>query len=103
MNILEGPQGWTLIDASPADSWTEPFTQERERGWQRDVWALGRTFISTYLGYEEVVLPEGLSEIEDDPALKRLVERMLGERGPDEIPTARAVRRGVREVLKRLA
>ncbi len=98
-NILEGPDGWTLIDPSPVSSFTVPFTQERESGWQRDILALGRTFISTYLGYNEVGLPEGLGEIEDDPALKRLVGRMLGERGHDDIPSAVDVHRAARQIL----
>jgi len=104
-NILEGPDGWTLIDPSHPDLYTEPFTDESELelGWRRDILALGRTFMTTYVGRTDTDVPGDLGVDGGDEALLVLLERMLGKRGYDAIPTAAEVLRVTEQTFREIA
>lgn len=96
-NVLEGPDGWTLIDPSGEDFFTAPFTQRHEQGRDRDLLALARTI--TYVVFDEVEIPDGAVDDDDDlVAAWSFLRYCLGERR--RLPTARGMARRARQLAR---
>jgi serine/threonine protein kinase len=101
-NVLRGPQGWTLIDPTTPDWSTTDYTySDALEGAPRDIFALGLTFLAAYLGEErekeEQEIPDGC-DLEDEPDVVRLLNRMLGKTHYG-LPDAKWVRRRAEQLL----
>jgi serine/threonine protein kinase len=92
-NILKGTDRWTLIDPAPEDRVTYLYSHRSyPKGPQRDIVALGRTFLAAYLGREgEKTLPPECPELQAYPGAEELLQQMLGE-GEKDPPTAHRIR-----------
>ena len=103
-NILWSDTSWKLIDPCSQEKNTEEYYENRySRGTDRDVLALGRTFISMYVGHEgEVHFPTGYGyEVEDYPELLNLLNRMVGH-SRYSVTSATDVRRKAGRILRML-
>lgn len=98
-NIFKGTCGWTLIDPTTSEGFTEYYTPHHQHhGEARDIISLGRTFLFLYRGTiaEEFLVEE---ELEDEYEFRLLLRRMLLRENPYCTPDATAVRRAASRLL----
>ena len=109
-NILMHPTTghWTLIDPGDSHLSTDDYASEHLKGWERDIYALGCTFITLYTGTIDTALDELIrAGLEDQPGgtqLLRLLDRMLwprpGSQGRRTRPSAQTILKTVTTLLR---
>ncbi len=90
---------WTLTDPGDSDLSTDDYASEHLKGWEADILALGRTFITSYTGSIDSQLDDLMrGALEDEhPSFVRLLDRMLRDRpsigrgGQSSRPSARRI------------
>lgn len=97
-NILLDPRDnkWKLIDPCwPECNFDECFSRHLPDNWERDILALGRTFLYAYRGLwaDKTLLPEERPILDPTGKFEQLLDRMLCAHSSPRRPTAKQIRR----------